>query len=125
MCSGLAVSAQTATESDTTAVSSEELPPIDYGLPREYTIQEIKVVGAESYDDFVLIGFSGLSVGQKITIPGGEITEAVKKFWQQLSFHNHFRQSVQETPLLLHQGQYDGCFLFPLPDIQKIHLQTG
>jgi hypothetical protein len=42
-----------------------------------------------------------------------------------LSFHNHFRQSVQETRLLLHQGQYDGYFLFPLPDIQKIHLQTG
>lgn len=91
--SGLAVSAQTATENDTTVVSndttvvsSEELPPIDYGLPKEYTIQEIKVIGAESYDDFVLIGFSGLSVGQKITIPGGEITEAVKKFWQQSMF---------------------------------------
>lgn len=67
--SGLAVSAQAATENDTTVVSSEELPPIDYGLPKEYTIQEIKVIGAESYDDFVLIGFSGLSVGQKITIP--------------------------------------------------------
>lgn len=84
---GMAVNAQTTTENDSTASTpSEELPPIDYGLPKQYTIQEIKVVGAELYDDFVLIGFSGLSVGQKITIPGNDITNAVKKFWEQSMF---------------------------------------
>ncbi len=60
--------------------------PIDYSLPKKYTIADIKVVGAEMYDDFVLIGFSGLSVGQKIEIPGSEITNSVKKFWNQLMF---------------------------------------
>lgn len=30
-----------------------------------------------------MIGFSGLSVGQVISVPGPEITEAVKRFWKQ------------------------------------------
>lgn len=59
---------------------------IDYGSPKTYTIADIKIVGAENYDDFVLIGFSGLSVGEKIEIPGNEITSAVKKFWEQSMF---------------------------------------
>ena len=33
--------------------------------------------------DFVMIGFSGLSVGQEIQIPGDDITTAVSKFWKQ------------------------------------------
>ena len=31
----------------------------------------------------MLIGFSGLSVGQKIKVPGTEISGAVKRFWKQ------------------------------------------
>ncbi len=61
-------------------------PPVDYNSPKKYTIADIKVVGADMYDDFVLIGFSGLSVGQKIEIPGNEITKSIKKFWNQLMF---------------------------------------
>lgn len=59
---------------------------IDYGTPKEYTIAGISVEGADNYEDFTLIGFSGLSVGQTITIPGEQITDAVKKFWNQSLF---------------------------------------
>jgi Outer membrane protein/protective antigen OMA87 len=63
-----------------------ELPPISYSLTnnRKYTIAEIKVSGAESYgyDDAVLIGVSGLSVGQKVAIPGEEITKSVNTYWK-------------------------------------------
>ena len=37
---------------------------IEYGMTRKtYEIADIEVEGADSYEDFVLIGFSGLAVG--------------------------------------------------------------
>ena len=73
-----------AQESDTTQVeASAEVPVINYSLsPKRYKIADIKVTGIKNYDDFVLIGFSGLSVGDMVTIPGDEITTAVKRFWK-------------------------------------------
>ena len=78
---GVSAFAQPLTSNDSASVVSQEMPAINYAQPREYTIAGIAVEGADAYDDFVLIGFSGLSVGQKIVIPGSEITNAVKKFW--------------------------------------------
>ena len=74
-----------AQESDTTKVEKEsgEVPVISYSLsPKQYKIEDIKVTGVKNYDDFVLIGFSGLSVGDMITVPGEEITAAVNRFWK-------------------------------------------
>ena len=59
---------------------------IDYENPQEYEIAEIKIKGIRYLDKSTLIQISGLSVGQKILIPGDEITEAVKKFWKQKMF---------------------------------------
>ena len=75
-----------AQETDTTKVEEPaEVPVISYSSPpKKYKIADIKVTGIKNYDDFVLIGFSGLSVGDVVTIPdaGGEITTAVKRFWK-------------------------------------------
>lgn len=72
-----------AQESDTTKVEAPaEVPVINYSFPKRYKIADIKVTGIKNYDDFVLIGFSGLSVGDMVTIPGDEITTAVKRFWK-------------------------------------------
>ena len=57
---------------------------IEYGMTRKtYEIADISVEGADSYEDFVLIGFSGLAVGDKIEVPGDQITKAIKRFWKQ------------------------------------------
>jgi outer membrane protein insertion porin family len=73
-----------AQEKDTTKVEKPaEVPVISYSLtPKKYKIADIKVTGVKNYDDFVLIGFSGLSVGDEITVPGDEVTAAVKRFWK-------------------------------------------
>ncbi|MCC8095226.1 MAG: BamA/TamA family outer membrane protein [Tannerellaceae bacterium] len=75
-----------AQESDTTHVEVEapvEVPTISYSLsPKKYKIADIQITGAQNYDDFMLIGFSGLSVGDVVTVPGDEITSAVKRFWR-------------------------------------------
>ena len=63
---------------------SADLPKIEYGLTaRKYTIADISITGADAYEDFVLIGFSGLEVGEQIEVPGDKITSVVKKFWKQ------------------------------------------
>ena len=63
---------------------STQLPVIEYSnAAPKYQIAEIKVSGADNYEDFVLVGFSGLSVGDMISVPGDQITNAVKRFWKQ------------------------------------------
>ncbi|MCL1937983.1 MAG: outer membrane protein assembly factor BamA [Candidatus Azobacteroides sp.] len=68
------------------AQETDDLPVITYSLNdnKKYAIANIKVSGVENYgyEDFVLIGISGLSVGDKVSIPGQEITSAVKAFWK-------------------------------------------
>ena len=54
-----------------------ETPVILYsGTPKKFEIADIKVEGADNYEDYVIIGLSGLSKGQTISIPGEEITIA-------------------------------------------------
>ena len=50
--------------------------------PTKYEIGGIKVEGIDNYEDYVLIGLSGLTVGQTITVPGDDITSAVKRYWR-------------------------------------------
>ena len=57
-------------------------PDITYaGTPRDVVIGGFNVSGMEGYEDYMLTGISGLTVGQHITVPGNEITDAVKRYW--------------------------------------------
>ena len=68
----------------TTAKDSTNLPVIEYSNSTpKYEIAGIKISGADNYEDFVLVGFSGLTVGDVINVPGDAITNAVKRFWKQ------------------------------------------
>ena len=49
-------------------------PDISYaGTPRSCEIGGLAVEGVDGYEDYVLTGLSGLSVGQQIEVPGQEI----------------------------------------------------
>ncbi len=62
-------------------------PPISYsGVPRTYELAGIKVTGAPNYEDYIIIGYSGLRIGQEIQVPGADISTAAKRL-------------VRETPL--------------------------
>ena len=68
-----------------TAMAQEKIvnPDITYaGTPRSCIIGGISVHGVEGYEDYMLTGLSGLQVGQQISLPGSEITEAVKRYWR-------------------------------------------
>lgn len=59
-------------------------PTVVYSqTPQIYEIADITVVGADNYEDYIIIGYSGLSKGQRIEIPGDDITNALKRFWRQ------------------------------------------
>lgn len=59
-------------------------PTILYSsTPKKYTIAGITVTGTDMKDDYVLIGISGLSVGDEIIIPGEAVTNAVKAYMKQ------------------------------------------
>ncbi|MBP5680280.1 MAG: outer membrane protein assembly factor BamA [Bacteroidales bacterium] len=72
-------------------------------VARKYTIQGIEVTGADNYEDYVLIGFSGLSVGQKVSVPGDEISNAIKRFWKQGLF--------SDVRITLEKVRGDDCWI--------------
>ena len=56
---------------------------IDYANPQDYEIGGISISGTKHLDRSVLIMLSGLKVGDKITVPGEELSNAIKKLWKQ------------------------------------------
>ncbi|HBJ76619.1 MAG TPA: outer membrane protein assembly factor BamA [Porphyromonadaceae bacterium] len=70
---------------NTDSISSKEQegkPEIIYSFtPKKYEIAGIKVTGAKSFDESILISYSGLYIGQSISIPGAEIPSAINRFW--------------------------------------------
>lgn len=58
------------------------------GLPRTYEIAGIEIKGAPNYDSSNILSYAGLKVGDRIEIPGDEITQASKRLWKQQLFSN-------------------------------------
>src|SRR5580704_12832484 len=55
--------------------------------PREYTIAGIKITGTKYLDESLLTSISGLTVGDKVTIPGGDnFSKAILNLWKQNLF---------------------------------------
>lgn len=55
-------------------------PTIIYSpMPKAYEIAGIKVTGYSTDDDYIVIGSTGLSIGDKVEVPGDAITTAVKR----------------------------------------------
>ena len=62
-------------------------PPVLYtSMPRTYEIAGITIEGAPNYDDFLILGYAGLNVGDRVAIPGDDITNAVKRLMRQTLF---------------------------------------
>ncbi|MCB9188021.1 MAG: outer membrane protein assembly factor BamA [Flavobacteriales bacterium] len=99
-----------------------------YMSPKTYTIHEIKVEGSHNVDNNVVIGISGLKVGQKITVPGQQIATAINKLWDgnQFSDVQIFAETVKGTNIVLvikivELEKWSGKFKFK-PNISKNEL---
>ncbi|MEO7121172.1 MAG: POTRA domain-containing protein, partial [Ginsengibacter sp.] len=52
--------------------------------PKQYIISAIKVTGTKSFDPNLIISISGLAVGDKVMIPGGDnFSRAITNLWKQ------------------------------------------
>ena len=84
LCLGISAGASALDIKPASAVDTVFNPDIVYSpIPKTYEIADIRVSGVPSSDDYLIIGYSGLSVGDRIDIPGEDITGAVKRFWRQ------------------------------------------
>ncbi len=59
---------------------------IKYNNDKKYTIGEITVTGNTNFGEQTVITYSGLRKGAQISIPGEEISEALKKLWNSKLF---------------------------------------
>ena len=93
-------------------------PDISYaGTPRTLKIGGINVSGVEGYEDYVLTGISGLSVGDEITVPGDEITNAVKRYWK----HGLFSKVAIAADSIVGEKLYLHIYLAVRPRISNIN----
>ena len=56
---------------------------LDYSNPKTYEIGGIMVIGADNLNNSTLITISGLTVGDKIKIPGDNFSIAITKLWNE------------------------------------------
>ena len=55
---------------------------LNYANPQEYFIGGIEIEGLNVLDKNAMISLTGLKIGDKIKIPGDEITGAIRKLWK-------------------------------------------
>lgn len=93
-------------------------PDINYaGTPRTVVIGGIAVSGVQGYEDYMLSGISGLSVGQTITVPGTDITDAVKRYWK----HGLFSDVSISADSIVGNKIYLNIYLQTLPRVSEIN----
>ena len=93
-------------------------PDINYaGTPKSYSIGGISVTGIEGYEDYVLSGISGLAVGQTITVPGNDVTNAVKRYWK----HGLFSDVSISADSIVGNKIYLNIYLQTLPRVTEIN----
>ena len=66
----------------------DDLSEIDYARPQKYEIGGIVVEGAKYVDASMLSMIAGLRVGETISIPGDEISNGIRKIWEQGLFED-------------------------------------
>ena len=83
--------AQQNSGSDTTITSIEAdlINLFNQKTPKKYKVADIKVTGNQFFDENLLISIANISVGDEITIPGGDqFSKAISKLWAQNYFSN-------------------------------------
>lgn len=93
-------------------------PDITYsGTPKTYKLAGLSVTGIDGYEDYVLTGISGLSVGQELEVPGTAITDAVKRYWK----HGLFSDVSISADSIVGDNIYLKIHLAPRPRISTIN----
>lgn len=85
----------------------------------KYTIGGINLSGVDNYEPAIIVGISGLSVGDVISVPGDEITNAIKRFWK----HGLFEDVVITADSIKGSKVYIGISLKQRPRVSQINFK--
>lgn len=106
-----------------TTLSAQEVvvkPTILYtGAAHKYTIGGINLSGAENLEPSVVIGVSGLSVGDVISVPGDEVTNAIKRYWK----HGLFEDVCITADSIKGDYIYLGIALRQRPRVSQLNIK--
>ena len=91
---------------------------IDYSrIAREVVVKDITVSGIPNFDQAMLVRLSGISVGETISVPGKEITQAIKRYWK----NGLFSDVAISVDSIINDSAYLHIKLAPRPRISKIN----
>jgi outer membrane protein insertion porin family len=94
---------------------------VSYERPVEYEVAGITIQGITNLDKNAIITLSGLAVGDKIMIPGEEISKAITKLWAQ----NLFADIQIEVSKILGNNIFLEIVLQELPRLSKFGFKGG
>ena len=97
---------------------SEDKPTVVYGQTRRMPIGGISVEGVQNYEDYLLIGISGLSVGDVIEFPGEDISQAIKRYWK----HGLFSTVKIEADKIQNDSIYLKIVLSMRPRVSQVNI---
>ena len=79
-------------------------------------IADIRVSGVEDYEEYMLTSISGLSKGQQISVPGDDLTAAVKRYWK----HGLFSEVKVAADSIVGDSIYIHFYLKTRPRVSSI-----
>ncbi len=111
---------------------------LDYSSPKEYEIGGIVISGTDHLDHTAVRLLSGLTIGDKIQVPGNALTDAIKKLWDQGLFSDvkvyvtkiegnyiFFEIALQQKPRLS-KFSFDGISKSDADNLrEKLHIEKG
>lgn len=118
--------------------TTSQHPLFDYSSPIEYEIGGIVITGTDHLDHSAIRLLSGLTIGDKIEVPGVEITDGIKKLWDQGLFSDvkiyatkiqgnyiFLEIALQQKPRLS-KFSFDGISKSDADNLrEKLHLEKG
>ncbi len=99
------------------AQEQEERLPFSQG--RKYILADVNVIGKISYNEQTVVTFSGLEKGQQITVPGEEISNAIKKLGK-LGLFSDIDFYVNKTE---NDSIWLDLFIAELPKLSEVKIQ--
>ena len=104
---------------EVSAQQTIEKPTILYtNNPPKYRIAGINLSGVDNLEPAVVIGISGLSVGDVISVPGDAVTDAIKRFWK----HGLFEDVVITADSIKGDDIYIGIALNQRPRVSQLNI---
>ena len=86
---------------------------------KQYILADVEVTGKFQYNEQTVVTFTGLEKGQKIIVPGSDISAAIKKLWKLGLFRdvNFYVNKIEGDSIYLELNLYE------LPKLSDVKIQ--